>query len=117
MKRHGYLHLLGAKLRLKPGENDTHEAARQWENMFGVKARGPELMFTNSKVEFVKGMDGESEGIIEIIIGVEGRKRLNGIFERAREEGCHVDESHGTVKMIGIRFFFVELAGEAKIML
>lgn len=117
MKRHKDLHLLGATLRLKPGEEDTHEAAKQWENILGVKARGPELMFTNARIEFVKGVDGKPEGIIEIMVGVEGRERLRGIFDRAREEGCQVDESRGAVEMLGVRFSFVDFAEVPKSML
>lgn len=42
MKRHADLHFLGAALRLKPGEEDIQGAAKQWEDILGVKAQGAE---------------------------------------------------------------------------
>lgn len=112
MKRHADLHFLGATLRLKPGEEDTHGAAKQWEDVMGVQAQEGEVLFTNARMGFVKGVDGEPTGIVEIRIGVEGKERLRGIFERAREEGLKLVESEGAVEMVGVKFVFVALGGE-----
>jgi hypothetical protein len=114
MKRHADLHLLGATLRLKPGEEDTQGAAKQWEDVLGAKAQGAEVIFTTARMGFVKGVEGQPEGIVEIRIGVQGRETLKGIFERATEEGLKVDERQGLVSMLGVRFIFVEFSGEAK---
>jgi len=109
MKRHADLHLLGATLRLKPRDEDIHGAAKQWEDVLGVKAQGQEVVFTNATMEFVNGVEGQPEGIVEIRIGVEGRDMLRGIFERAEAESYKVDEKQGAVEMLGVRFVFVEV--------
>ena len=109
MQRHADLKLLGVRLRLKPGEEDTHTAARQWEYILGVKALGSMVYFTNVKMEFVKGVAGEPEGIIDITIGVHDKSRLRGILETSKAEGCLVHESLGAVDMLGVRFFFLDI--------
>ena len=114
MKRHADLHLLGATLRLMPGERNTYDAAKQWEEVLGVKAQEGVVLFTNGKIGFTNGVEGKAEGIVEIRIGVEGRERLTDIFERAREEGCKVDQHQGTVEMLGVQFVFIQFSDGAK---
>lgn len=98
--------MLGATLRLKPGDQRTHGAAKQWEDVFGVKTQNDEAVFTNARMGFTKGVEGKLEGIVEIRIGVERTERLGGIFETAREEGLRVDESEGSVEMLGVKIMF-----------
>jgi hypothetical protein len=114
MERYADLHLLGATLRLKPGEQDTHDAAKQWEEVLGIKAQEGDVLFTNARMGFTDGVEGKAEGIVEIRIGVEGRERLTEIFERARYEGCKVDQHQGTVEMLGVQFVFIQFSEGAK---
>ena len=114
MKRHADLHFLGAALRLKPGEEDIQGAAKQWEDVLGVRAQGAEVVFTNARMGFVEGVEGEAEGITEIRIGVEGKEMLKGIFQRAREEALKVDERQGAVDMLGVTFLFIDIGVGAK---
>src|SRR6266496_3003484 len=44
------LHLVGALLRLAPGDVDTEGAARQWAEIFDVCTSGHLLMFTNARM-------------------------------------------------------------------
>jgi hypothetical protein len=111
MRRNGDLHLLGATLRLKPGETDTQAAAKQWEETFGIKRNGDTIEFTQARLGFVKGEEGKSEGITEIRIGVEGQKRMEEILWRAKFEGLSVDKD-GLVEMLGVRWKFVLAGGE-----
>jgi hypothetical protein len=117
MKRQADLYLLSVTLRLKPGEVDTHEAAKQWEKILGASAEGSEVKFTNARMEFVSGVDGKPEGIIGIRIGVKGSERYRGIFSRARQEGCGFNGSRGTVEMLGVTFSFVQTDGLDRSML
>lgn len=117
MKRHADLHLLGATLRLKPGDQDIRGAAKQWEDVLGIHTQENAVVYTNARMDFVKGVEGQPEGIVEIEIGVEGNERLSGILERAREQGCKAEKGQGTVEMLGVRFVFVEVpkAAESKL--
>jgi hypothetical protein len=107
MKRQSHLHLLSATLRLSPNSTSPPEAAKQWQDLFGVKAWGLECWFTNAKLVFIEGEEGKGEGLVEIEIGVEGEERLREIFERARGEGLSVDEREGAFEMLGTRWRFV----------
>jgi hypothetical protein len=107
MRRQADLHLLSTTLRLKPMDTDTVDASKQWEQVFGVKAEGAEVAFTNATLKFIPGLAGEPEGIVEIRIGVEGKKRLGAIIELAKDERVVVDEREGAVEMLGVRFHFV----------
>jgi hypothetical protein len=109
MKRHADLHLLGATLRLKPVDQDIRGAAKQWEDVLGVNAQENAVVYSIARMDFVKGVEGQPEGIVEIVIGVEGDERLSGILERAKEQGCKVEKGQGTVEMLGVRFIFVEV--------
>lgn len=111
MKRHSALHILSAVLKLAPGDANTCGAAKQWEDIFGVERsdeRDNELNFTNATMIFVAGEEGKSEGLVEMVIGVEGKDRIDGILARGRSEGLGVD-NEGIVKMLGVRWKFVPL--------
>lgn len=113
MRRNSHLHLLAASLQLAPGDHGVEGAARQWEGHFGVKRVGKgEAGFTNARMLFLEGNDGEKEGLKEIVVGVEGEEKLNGILKRARSEGLQVVEERGrtgTLLMLGVRWRFVLL--------
>jgi hypothetical protein len=111
MRRHADLHLLSVVLRLAPGDKDVVGAAKQWERLFGVKrVSDTEVGFTNAKMGFVEGKEGMNEGLVEIVIGVEGRERLKGILERAREEGL-VFDGEKRVEMLGVQWSFTLVDG------
>lgn len=109
MRRHGDLQLMGVTLRLKPGDGNINAAAKQWEDVFGVQ-RGEEgeVRFTNAKMRFVPGEGVESEGLVEMVIGLEGRERLQRILEAAEKEGLKVG-SDGSFHMLGTRWKLVLL--------
>ena len=112
MRRHGHLYLLGASLQLAPGDVDVEGGAKQWETLFGVKRVGTgEVGFTNSRMDFLKGQEGEDGGLKEIVVGVEGKEKLLGILKRARREGLEVDEggTGGQFSMLGARWRMVSL--------
>jgi hypothetical protein len=112
MKKHSDLHLVGALLRLAPGEVDTEAASRQWEQIFGVGMSRDLLAFTNARMGFVRGEEGKKEGLDSITISVEGKDRLEGILQRAKEEGLCGD---GCINMCGVRWFFGNAGGAGKI--
>ncbi len=114
MRRQGHLHLLSASLQLAPGDSDTERAAKQWEDLFGVQRVGNgEVGFTNARMSFLAGKEGESEGLKEIVVGVEGTGNLDGILKGARGEGLNVDEGSrdriGVFDMLGVRWTIVLL--------
>jgi hypothetical protein len=109
MKKHSDIHLVGALLRLHPGDVDTEAASRQWEQIFGVGMSRDLLAFTNARMGFVRGEKGKKEGLDSITISVEGGERLDGILQRAREEGLCGD---GWINMCGVRWFFVHAGGK-----
>ena len=99
-------------LRLAPGDLGHEAAASQWEDIFGVARSRDLLAFTNARLGFVPGREGESEGLVSITVGVNGRAKLEGILERAREQRVCGD---GWINMCGIKWYFVLTAvGEAK---
>ena len=112
MKRHADLHLLGVTLRLRSGDQHTRGAAKQWEDVFGVKSQNDEAVFTNARMRFREGVEGMPEGIVEVRIGVEGTETLRNVLETARTEGLQVDESEGSVEMLGVRFMFENVDGK-----
>lgn len=63
MKKHSHLHLLGALLRLAPGDVDMEGAAREWTDVFGVKMTRVLLAFTNARMGFVRGEKGREAGL------------------------------------------------------
>lgn len=112
MKRHKDLHLVAVVCRLRPGDNDTCAAAKQWTDVFGVQRsnkRG-EIAFTNANITFVPGEQEKDEGIVEIVIGVEGEEQLSRIQEKAKEEGVEIDE-HDCLEMLGVRWRLQSVGG------
>jgi hypothetical protein len=66
------------------------------------------VQFTNARVGFLHGEEGQPEGMISITIGVVGDRRRQEIFNRAKEKGVLVDDRSGRfVKMLGLRWNFV----------
>ncbi|TVY89133.1 hypothetical protein LAWI1_G003566 [Lachnellula willkommii] len=114
MKRHSALHLLSATCRLAPGDADVEGAARQWEDVFGVVRgrRTGESGFVNARLGFVAGVLGESGGLVEVGVGVDGDVALSGILERAERMG--VLGRDGAVEMLGVRWKFVLLGEDVK---
>lgn len=108
MKRCSHLRLISAACRLAPGDVDTEAAARQWEELFSVPRERDELVFTNMRMKFIKGGEGEAEGLESITIAVEGEERFNAILNTAREEGLCGD---GWINMLSVKWYFV-LVGE-----
>jgi hypothetical protein len=106
MRRNGDLHLLGATLRLLPGETDTQNAAGRWETIFDVKRNEESIEFTNSKIRFIKGEDGQADGIVTITIGVEGKSRLEEIFWRAKLERA-TSTQPACLAMLGVTWRFI----------
>lgn len=109
MKKHSDLHLLGALLRLAPGDVDTEGAAREWRDVFGVDMSRDLLAFTNTRMGFVRGVEGKEAGLESVTVGVEGRDRFDEILRRAKEEGLCGD---GWVNMCGVKWYFVLLREE-----
>jgi hypothetical protein len=113
MRRSGHLWLLGVKLQLSEEDRDVEGAARQWESLFGVKKVGKgEVGFTNARMEFLEGKEGEGDGLKEVIVGVGGREELEGILRRARAEGLQVMNERGgggTFTMLGVKWRIVLL--------
>ena len=110
MKRHSDLHLVGVVLRLAPGDSETEAASRQWEGIFGVPRSRDLLAFTNARMGFIRGEEGEREGLVSITIAVEGKERLSGILHRASKAGLCGD---GWIDICGVKWYFVE-AGQPK---
>ncbi|KAF2093867.1 hypothetical protein NA57DRAFT_47406 [Rhizodiscina lignyota] len=111
MERHGDLSLIGAILRLAPGDNDPESGSKQWEELFGVARSRDLLAFTNARMGFVPGRQGEPEGLVSITIGVKGQKKLDEIYQRAREQG--LSGEYGGIDMIGVRWYFVHMGEPA----
>ncbi|KAH7346614.1 hypothetical protein BKA65DRAFT_595091 [Rhexocercosporidium sp. MPI-PUGE-AT-0058] len=107
MRRAGGLWLVSVMVRLKDGDGGVEGAARRWEDVFGVQ-RGEgsgEVVFTNAKMQFLRGEQGRKDGLVEVGIAVEGRGMRDGILARAREEGLGVEGD--VVDMLGISWRFM----------
>ena len=110
MRRHSHLRLLSVDLQLASGDQDTEGAARQWESLFGLKrVERNQLAFTNASLTFLSGKDGEREGIKDIVVGVQGKEKLDRILGRASSEGLKVrrEDGSGIFEMLGVRWHFV----------
>jgi hypothetical protein len=103
MKRAAHLSLEGCSLRLAPGQNHE-DAARQWEEIFGVGRSRDLVAFTNSRLGFARAAEGKPEGLLSVTVGVNGRDKIAEIWERASKLGLAEDL---WVNMCGIRWFFV----------
>lgn len=104
MKKHSHLSLLGAVCRIKPSDPGSELAATQWQDTFGVSRVRDLLGFTNARVGFLRGSEGEQEGIVSVTVGVHGQRRKDALLKRARERG--VVGSDGGVVMCGVRWNF-----------
>ncbi|KAH7069552.1 hypothetical protein BKA63DRAFT_421404 [Paraphoma chrysanthemicola] len=102
MKRTEHLSLLGCVLRLQPGDSDHEAASRQWEELFGVARSRDLLAFTNAKMGFVAGQEGQPEGLVSITVGVKGQDKLDAIVKRARDAGVY--SAHG-IDICGVRWY------------
>ena len=111
MKKYGDLHLASALLRLAPGDWDTEAASRQWETIFGVGMSRDLVAFTNARMGFVRGQEGQSEGLESITITVNGGDRMDGILQRAKQEG--VLEEDGSLRMLNVKWY-IRYAGGGK---
>lgn len=111
MKRTAHISLEGCSLRLSSGQNHE-EAARQWEEIFGVGRSRDMLAFTNCRLGFARAVEGKSEGLLSVTVGVNGKDKIVEIWERARELGLTEDL---WVNICGVRWFFVLTGhGESK---
>jgi hypothetical protein len=110
MQRAQHLALEGCVLRLRPGDVAHEDAARQWEETFGVARSRDLLAFTNAKIGFTSGREGQHGGLVSITIGVQGRDKYDAICKRASDAGIHRD---GCILMCGIKWYLI-LLGQGK---
>jgi hypothetical protein len=103
MRRSEHLALLGCVLRLQPGDADYEGAARQWEELFGVARSRDLLAFTNAKLGFVPGRQGQPGGLVSITVGVYGKDKLHAINGRAKTAGVC---AAGRIRMGGVDWNF-----------
>ena len=87
MRRRLHLHLHGVVYRPTPGDVDHEAASREWEDVFGILRSRDILAFTNARMGFIRGVEGQPDGLVPITIGVEGQDEFNAVLDRAREEG------------------------------
>ncbi|KAH7397203.1 hypothetical protein BKA66DRAFT_508985 [Pyrenochaeta sp. MPI-SDFR-AT-0127] len=112
MKRSEHLTLEGCVLRLQPGDFDHEAGSRQWEELFGVARSRDLLAFTNAKLGFVPGREGQTEGLVSITIGVNSQDKLEAILGRARKAGAC---GNGWLDMCGVKWHLVLTGrGESK---
>lgn len=104
MARNNHLRFIRATCRLASGNKDTQTAARQWEELFGVQRDGSGLVFTNARMDFVEGVQGQPETLESLTIGIKGRERYERTLEEAKKEGLCRD---GYVEMLGFKWYFV----------
>ncbi|KAK7185931.1 hypothetical protein DPSP01_009919 [Paraphaeosphaeria sporulosa] len=113
MKRTSHLNLEGCVLRLAPGDLGHEAAARRWEEVFGVGRSRDLLAFTNARLGFVRGQDGEREGLVSVTVGVNGTREFHAILDRADKAGLCGD---GWINMCGVKFYFTLTGhGQAKL--
>jgi hypothetical protein len=101
MRRSRHLALLGCILRLQPGDADHEGAARQWEELFGVARSRDLLAFTNARLGFVPGREGQPGGLASITVGVDGKDKLDAINGRAQTAGVC---AAGRIRMVGVEW-------------
>lgn len=104
MKRASHLSLEGCVLRLAPDDVGHESASRQWEEIFGVGRSRDLLAFTNARLGFMRGKEGETEGLVSITVGVNGKQKFEAILDRASKAGLCGD---GWINMCGIKWYFV----------
>ena len=69
------------------------------------------LSIPNARMGFIRGVEGQPDGLVPITIGVEGRDEFNAILDRAREEGLCGDE---WINMLGVKWYFTCMGEGAK---
>ena len=111
MKRRPHLHLHGVVCRLAPGDVDREAASREWEDIFGIPRSRGLFAFANARMGFIRGVEGQPDGLASIAIGVDGRDEFNTILDRAREEGLCGD---GWINMLGVKWYFTCMGEGAK---
>ncbi|OCL14231.1 hypothetical protein AOQ84DRAFT_309289, partial [Glonium stellatum] len=111
MKRRSHLHIHGIVCRLGPGDVDHEAASREWEEIFGIPRSRDLLAFTNARMGFIRGVEGQPDGLMSITIGVEGQDKFNAILDRAREEGLCGD---GWINILGVKWYFIYLGEGAE---
>lgn len=104
MKQTSHLTLEDCVLRLAPGDAGHEDAARQWEEIFGVGRSRDLLAFTNARLGFIRGQVDESEGLVSVTVGVKGKAQFEGILNRASKAGLCGD---GWINMCGVKWYFV----------
>lgn len=104
MRRNSHLKLIGATLRLSSGDKDPSDAARQWHEMFGIPRQNDELIFTNSRLEFLPADPNKREGLESVTIQVKGRAKFDRILKKVADHGLCGD---GWTNMLGIKWYFV----------
>lgn len=103
MKRCSHLRLVSAACRLAPRNTDPEAAAQQWQDYFGVEKRGSELAFTNARLKFLPGADGQQEGLESITIEVRGKTRFDKLLDAVSKEGLCGD---GWTNLLGLKWYF-----------
>ncbi|KAJ4376414.1 hypothetical protein N0V83_001697 [Neocucurbitaria cava] len=103
MKRSEHLRLEGCVLRLQPGDAGHEAAARQWEEIFGVARSRDLLAFTNARLGFIPGREGQPEGLVSITVGVNSKEKFDALRTRAKQAGVY---GNGCIEMCGIKWFF-----------
>ncbi|KAF1993920.1 hypothetical protein P154DRAFT_587543 [Amniculicola lignicola CBS 123094] len=103
MKRAEHLNLEGCILRLAPADMGHEKAARRWEEIFGVARSRNLVAFTNARLGFMSGREGDREGSVSITVGVKGRENFQQILDRSREMGLCGDE---WINMCGVKWYF-----------
>ncbi|KAJ9614469.1 hypothetical protein H2200_002606 [Cladophialophora chaetospira] len=111
MKRCSHLKLISATLRLGAGQSDVGKAAQQWEDYFGIKREQDQLLFTNARLKFIAGVEGQPDGLDSITIQIKGKERYEKTLERAAKEGVCGD---GWVNLLGVKWYFVLDDGEGQ---
>ncbi len=107
MKRNAHLSLLGAACRLSPSDGSGESAATQWEEIFGVPRSRDLIAFTNARIGFIHGEEGEPDGIVSISIGVSDERRRDEIYKRAEGRGLFENDGWSRwVDMLGIKWYF-----------
>ncbi|KAI4605825.1 hypothetical protein J4E83_010488 [Alternaria metachromatica] len=102
MERTEHLTLEGCVLRLQPGDLGHEAAAREWEAIFGVVRSRDLLAFTNARLGFIPGRQGQPEGLVSITIGVKGQDQYDAILERARQAGVCGNDG---IDMCGVKWY------------
>jgi hypothetical protein len=111
MQRCAHLKLISVTLRLAPGQSDGRSASRQWQDFFGVRQEGDESVFTNARMKFAPGTEGQPEGLESVTIGVRGKDKFDNILKAIKREGLCGD---GWTDMLGVKWYFMLLGEETQ---